>query len=159
MAILLRGLTPCAVCGKVIKDGEEALLFPHIISNESDPLWRFSDSSCHVGCAKQSPEIRRLMAITEEHFRRTGPGNRKCQVCGEEILDPEDCLMFGYLGDPSVDALARFNFIHVHKSHVASWEPATEFVEMAQAVIDDGRWAGPYLGLLKRNVEAGLHRA
>lgn len=156
MAILLRGKTACKVCGTVIQSLDEVISFPHIISNESDPLWPFSDTSCHIDCAKQSPEVLKLIAITEEHYRRTGPGKRKCQVCGEEILDPDDCLALGYLGDPAVDALARFNFIHLHKSHVADWKSAAEFLAVAQAAIDNGRWNGPYLAALMRDIKRQL---
>ena len=156
MAILLRGMTKCGVCGEVIQGGDEAILFPYVISNENDPIWRLSDSSCHIACVGLSPELQKLVTITEEHYRRTGPGKRKCEVCGEEILDPDDCLMFGYLGDPATEALARFNFTHLHKSHAVDWKPAASFVAMAHAAIDEGRWGGPYLATLIRNIEPQL---
>jgi len=157
MALVFRGLSRCSVCNEVIQANDEVIAFPHVISNESDLLWRFSDSACHADCAQHSPKIQKLMAITEERHRRTGPGKRKCQVCGEEILDWDDCIMFGYLGDPAIDALARFNFTHLHKSHVAKWQPVTEFLTMAQAEIDDGHWAGRFLELLMRDLQAGTH--
>lgn len=142
MALVFRGLSSCSVCNEVIQAADEMVAFPHVISNQRDPLWPFSDTACHAACAKRSPEIQQLAAIAEEHYRRTGPGNRKCEVCCKEILDPENCLMFGYLGDPELDELGRFNFIHIHKSHLANWKPLKEFLAIGQAAIDDGRWRG-----------------
>lgn len=157
MAILLRGKTVCKVCGQLIRGGDEVVLFPHIIANEAHPLHRLSDASCHLDCAKKSEDATKLVTLVEEHYSRTGPGQRKCQVCGEEILDPDDCLALGYLGDSALDPIGRFNFTHLHKSHVADWKPAAEFLALAQAAIDEGRWKGPTLATLIRDIRANLH--
>ena len=50
MAIVLRGKTECSVCSNVIKDGDEIVSTSHFIADQSDPLWRFSDSGMHRSC-------------------------------------------------------------------------------------------------------------
>jgi hypothetical protein len=39
MAILLRGHSKCPLCGKVIENVHEVVLFPHFILNENDSLF------------------------------------------------------------------------------------------------------------------------
>ena len=50
MALILRGLTECSLCGVVIKDDEDIVATTHFISDQNDPLWQFSDSAMHKSC-------------------------------------------------------------------------------------------------------------
>ena len=50
MAIVLRGMSKCSICGVVIQEDDEIVATTHFISNENDPLWRFSDSAMHKPC-------------------------------------------------------------------------------------------------------------
>src|SRR5262252_3033942 len=101
MAILVSGETLCAMCGKVIDRGDEAVLFPHFVLNERDPLYALSDAACHAACLDADARGRAMCAAADVHARNTGPGERACAVCGSEIVEPDDYLLIGYLGDPS----------------------------------------------------------
>jgi hypothetical protein len=50
VAIVLSGETECSICSKVIIDGDDIVATSHFIADESDPLWRFSDSAMHRSC-------------------------------------------------------------------------------------------------------------
>jgi hypothetical protein len=50
VALILRGKTPCSICGVVINDTDAIVASTHFIGDQNDPLWRFSDSAMHCGC-------------------------------------------------------------------------------------------------------------
>jgi len=49
MALIYEGIQ-CSICGKVIADLNHIVATTHFIGDESDPLWRFSDSGMHPEC-------------------------------------------------------------------------------------------------------------
>jgi predicted nucleic acid-binding Zn ribbon protein len=154
MAILMRGTTTCQICGKVIEEGEDAMLFPHFVMNECDELYPFSDSACHSACLRNLPLGGALGAASEAYLSRTGPGRRRCVVCGNETLDPDDYLLIGYLGAPAEGPLQDFNFTHLHKSHIPSWAEADRFRSLATEALASGRWKGPQLPDLIQVIDA-----
>ena len=103
MAILLRGRTVCKLCGRVIGAGEPATLFPHLVLNEADPLYPLSDAACHTACVETDRRGLAVAGVAEAAGARIGPGRRSCAVCNEQILDPDDYVLLGYLGDPATD--------------------------------------------------------
>jgi hypothetical protein len=155
MAILLIGKTTCPICGKVIEEGDEAVLFPHIILNELDPLYALSDGACHSACVSADPLGRAMLAAAEEYYKKAGPGKRACVVCGNQVLDPDDYLLIGYLGDSSTEPLGRFNYTHLHKSRIRDWKQADEFLGLARAAVSSGQWQGSALPRVIREIEAG----
>jgi hypothetical protein len=155
MAILLRGKTRCPICRKVIEEGDEAVTFPHFILNGKDPLSALSDSACHSACVNAYPLGPAMLATAEDYYNNTGPGKRTCVVCGNQVLNPDDYLLIGYLGDPSTELLGRFNYTHLHKSHIRSWNRADEFLSLARAAVDAGRWQGSALTEIIQAIEAG----
>ena len=50
VAIVIRETTQCPICGKLILDNHEVVATPHFISDQNDPLWRFSNSAMHRSC-------------------------------------------------------------------------------------------------------------
>ena len=50
MALFFSGETPCSICGYVISEGDDFVGTTHFISDDSDPLWKFSDSVMHRQC-------------------------------------------------------------------------------------------------------------
>jgi hypothetical protein len=44
------GRAYCALCGDVIRPGEEGLITPDFLADETDPLWRFADAAMHRAC-------------------------------------------------------------------------------------------------------------
>ncbi len=155
MALLLRGITDCPLCGNVIEDADEAVLFPPFVLNEIDPLYPLSDTACHRSCLSACPLGPPMLAAVDVLLAGTGPGKRLCAVCGVEARDPDDYLWIGYLGDVSTEPLGRFNYTHLHASHISDWELRDEFLALAKATIDRGRWRGKTLSKLVEAVEAG----
>lgn len=158
MAILLAGKTRCPMCGNVIAQTDDTFLFPHLILNEKDPLFHLSDSSCHLQCVNSDHRGRKMLSLTDECFERTGPGKRACATCDDQITDPDDYLLVAYLAEPSFDPLGKFNYTHLHRSHIAGWARAKEFLTLAKAALDAGRWQGEALAEIVREVEAGGRR-
>lgn len=159
MAILLVGKTRCPICGNLIKEGEEAVLFPHFVLNEKDPLYALSDASCHRACVNADALGQAMLAAADEYHKRTGSGRRACAVCGNQILDPDDYLLIAYLADASTDPLGKFNYTHLHKSHIGDWKQADEFLALAKAAIHSDRWRGDALSKLIQEIEAAPSRA
>jgi hypothetical protein len=154
MAILSNDEITCAICGKAIERGDEAVLFPHVILNEMDPLSALSDAACHAACLNADPRGQAMLAAADAHSRNTGPGKRACAACGGEILDPDDYLLIGYLGDSSADPLGTFNYTHLHTSHVRDWNQADAFLTLAKAAMEAGRWRGDVLPNMIRQIAA-----
>ena len=44
------GRAHCALCGEAIRPGEEGLVTPDFLADESDPFWRFADAAMHRAC-------------------------------------------------------------------------------------------------------------
>lgn len=157
MAILLRGKARCPICGKVIGEHEGAILFPHFVLNEFDPLHPLSDSACHSACVEREPVGKLMLAAFEQYLANTGPGRRRCIVCNEEVTDPDDYFLIGYLGDPAKDPLGTFNYTHLHKSHISLWEAAAEFLAISKATLAERKWQGPTLQELVQEIEDTMH--
>lgn len=49
MAIIIIGLTKCAICDNVISDEDDCLGFPAFLQSDHK-LWRYSDSGFHTSC-------------------------------------------------------------------------------------------------------------
>jgi hypothetical protein len=142
MALLLPGKTICAICRETIQDGEDAESFPHLIVNAADELHPLSDASCHKRCVSSSAIGMQMRSVFSDYQKRAGPGNRQCAVCGKQVLDRDDYVMIGYLCDPVIDPLGRFNYTHLHRSHARDWEGANAFTTLADATLRAGRWQG-----------------
>ncbi len=153
MAILLVGKTNCPICGKVIEKMEEVIGFPHIIVNEKDPLYALSDSSCHVACVNADPLGREMLAAADEYFESAGPGKRACVVCGNQVLNPDDYFLILHLGNPPTSQLAKFNYTHLHRSHIHDWKQADEFLVLARTAVDAGQWGGNVLARIISEIE------
>jgi hypothetical protein len=50
MALILRGLTTCALCDSVLKADDAIVATSHFIADSQHPLWRFSDAAMHKKC-------------------------------------------------------------------------------------------------------------
>jgi len=44
------GRAHCMLCGEAIRPGEDALITPDFLADETDPFWRFSDAAAHRAC-------------------------------------------------------------------------------------------------------------
>jgi hypothetical protein len=50
MAIIILGKTECSLCGIVLEEGPDIVATPHFIEDQTDPLWKYSDSGMHRRC-------------------------------------------------------------------------------------------------------------
>jgi hypothetical protein len=79
------GRAYCALCGEVIRPGDDALVTPDFLADEADPFWRFGDAPMHRACflvwdrrkafvARYNRLARRWVASDGSHPRMTSEG-------------------------------------------------------------------------------------
>jgi hypothetical protein len=150
MALLLRGKSECSLCGQIIKDEDIASvrLFPAYVLNELDPCFLFSDASFHETCVSKHPYGSYAIRRAEEWYSKVGPGKRKCVVCAEEVIDPDNYLLIEHLSDREGDPLRAFNYTHLHKSCIPKWGERLRFIELVNAAVVSGLLKSPYFDRL-----------
>jgi predicted nucleic acid-binding Zn ribbon protein len=141
MAILIEGMK-CSLCGKPMTKGEETISFSAFVSNEADPLVRFSDGIFHVECFRKHPSAHAVEARYAEVREKNKPENRRCVVCGKSISDPDDFFSLGYLTDEVSHPLYRLNCTHLHRSCLNRWSELTTVSALAQKQLESGAWSG-----------------
>ncbi len=144
MATILLNKGKCELCGEPINEHHPFSAFPAFILNENDPLYRFSDSVCHDDCLAKHSLALALKRRLNEWISKTGPGNRQCAVCKEEILDPDDYVLIDYLASDDFP-VSRYNYTHLHRSHVSSWVDLDDAIKEIRAYKDSSNWGGGYL--------------
>jgi hypothetical protein len=144
MATILLDKTLCIVCGEAINEHRPFVAFSAFVVDENDPIFIFSDSACHDDCLAKHD----LVDIATERFREwesnTGPGNRSCVVCKEEILDPDDYIMIDHLSSDDI-CISQYNYTHLHRSHITSWSDLDDALKKIKAYRESSNWGGEYL--------------
>ncbi len=148
MAIILCGLMNCSLCGELLQEGDDLYGFPAFTGNGADPLYPFNDAGFHRTCLEADALGRKAIAAMEERATKVGPRRRKCQVCGEEIQDPDDCAMIDYICMRETHPVAEFNYTHCHRSHLEAWPRLAELVSRLEQA-----WRS---GVLPREVALGI---
>lgn len=140
MALLVPGRTVCELCGLVVADEQDAVVFPAFSANDRDSLHRFSDGVFHQSCLSDHPDGARAIRRSEETRNRIGPGHRGCIVCGNQIRDPDDYLTLGFLCDEDALAASRFNYVQLHRSHAHEWVDLGDAIAALEELLDSGTW-------------------
>lgn len=70
MAVINEGSTRCSLCDRLLNPAEKIVAFGHFISDQSDPLWRFSDSAMHQSCFLAWPKKEEFRARQNLDYRR-----------------------------------------------------------------------------------------
>ena len=65
MAIIFLGITQCALCDKILKEGDELVSFP-AISDNTNPLYRYFDAGFHKSCFENWDRKNEMQAILEK---------------------------------------------------------------------------------------------
>lgn len=143
MAIFVPGLI-CPICKRAMAASEALVGFSPFVANPADALFMFSDAIFHRACVEQHP-LGKEASTWYERTRQTKPADGLCEVCHQRIHDPDDYFGIGLLARDEQDPLCAFNFIHLHRSHLARWPRLLEFVHAMQAADDAGRWRGAKL--------------
>lgn len=157
MAILIRGVTVCSLCGCVISECDEAVVFPAFAQSTADPYFEFSDGSFHTNCLLKANRGSEAIGRVEQRLARTGPGRRKCVVCQLEVLSPDDYLLIDFLGDLGADPLAEFSYTHFHRSCIWHWPHQAEFVALARSAIATAHWNADYLRKLVDEISVAVN--
>ncbi len=152
MSILLLGKSTCPICGLTIKEGDQYYCFPAFVININDELFFFNDDNFHLDCLNRHKLGEVAKKYANLFVERIRPDNRRCLITGEKITDPNDHIFIDYLTSNEEDYLHRFNFVHICKRSLASWELRKRLVEELIKLKSSGKWqelAGKdYLGNL-----------
>lgn len=70
MSVINEGSTRCSLCSRLLNPAEEITAFGHFIADQSDPLWRFSDSAMHRSCFVAWPKKEEFRARQNADYRR-----------------------------------------------------------------------------------------
>ena len=143
MALLIRGHTTCPICGKPIKEGDETVAFPPLISNRKDPLFLFSDAVFHRSCFSGHPFAGRVESLSREMLAKSGPKQRLCVVCSRDISSPDDYLTTGALASSPDDPLFPYNFSQLHRSCIRKWTDRDKILDLLHELEKSGNWEGP----------------
>lgn len=148
MAIIIRGKTKCAGCGELLRDGDEVVSFSPFVSNQLDPLWKFSDAAFHATCFRQEPLAEKARQRHDELRNYTGPGKRRCIICGKEITNPDHYFSMGHLMEDAEHPLSRYNYVQAHRSCLPRWSERSHVVKLIEDLKKSGAWRGPALDSL-----------
>lgn len=140
MSILLRGETTCVLCGSLILEGEEVVQFPAFVPTTKDVLFVFNDASVHKRCLERHPYKLLAIAHSNDAIYKTRPQNRRCDITGNEINKPDDCIFFGVLTSDKNEELHEFNLTMIDKNNLSLWKDKSRFLNSAAEFINSGKW-------------------
>jgi hypothetical protein len=152
MALIFRGETKCVLCRKVILASDEIVGFPPMFGNENDPLHIFHDAAVHEQCLSSHPLKPAVEKRMAERRRRTGPGNRRCYVCGKEILKPDEYMGLGHLTDDPNLEVSKYNYAHFHRSCFRVWPERSHVLSLLGDMVKTGTLRGPGLALMIKDL-------
>jgi hypothetical protein len=138
MALLIRGRTVCGLCGLVISADDDVVIFPPMTSNTVDPIFRYSDAACHASCVDSACDGPQALERMAELLIAGAPGSRRCEACGEVVRDPDDYLGIGFLTSDVSLLASRFNFVHLHRSHIHRWSRLGEAIDALRQLASSG---------------------
>jgi hypothetical protein len=72
MALIIRGSTMCAACGRVLTQTDEVMGLPHFAFEPSDPHWRYTDAGFHKACWEELPDRSDIESRIQELDRKHG---------------------------------------------------------------------------------------
>ncbi|HVU55803.1 MAG TPA: hypothetical protein VHD83_12155 [Puia sp.] len=140
MSILLLGKSTCRICGLTINEGDQYYCFPAFVINISDELFLFSDNNFHLDCLNRHKSTESAKKYADLFIEKIKPQNRICLITGKKIINQEDHIYIGYLTSNDKDYLHQFNFTHVCKSSLYSWESRKQLVEELIKLKNSGKW-------------------
>ena len=85
MAMVFWGQTKCALCGRLIGEGDHIVSIPPVVQNKADLLYEFNDQVYHKACLLDHnlwPSLKELLTLIEQ---ASGNAEKRCKVCDELI--------------------------------------------------------------------------
>ena len=76
MALVFLGQTPCAICGVILKEGDDIFATSGGPITPNDPLWQYQDAGMHRSCFQAWPLRDSFRQLFNEHFDRHFRGMR-----------------------------------------------------------------------------------
>jgi hypothetical protein len=91
MERIAAGRAYCALCGEVIRAGEDAFITPDFLADEGDPFWRFADAPMHRTCFRFWERRKAFIARYNRLARRwAAPGRPYLRMTSEGDLVRSD---------------------------------------------------------------------
>ena len=140
MAQIISDYSKCPLCGNVIKEEDEIIMFPPFVQNTKDSFYIFNDSGVHIKCIKLYESKERLFKYLDKIIYKTKPGNRYCDIGGGKIKTIEDYLFIDLLTSDEKEALSNFNFMSIDKQNINKWSNKNIFLKEAKKFIKDNKW-------------------
>ena len=84
MAIIILGMTRCALCGEALKGGDDVVATPHVLP--TGPLSRYPDAGMHRACFRRWPDAEAFRAVYDA-FARSHPRHPRRMQPDGTILD------------------------------------------------------------------------
>jgi hypothetical protein len=128
VALTIRGLSRCAICGQIIRADEDLVSLPAFVPNDRDRLSRFSDAAVHARCVVTCPDAQEALRWSEIFLDINRPAQRRRRACGGLIADWRDHLGFGLITSDLQNSLSEYNFVQLHRSHVHEWPDVARVV-------------------------------
>jgi len=141
MPIVVLGKTLCPVCEQALKDGQEIIAFPPLVSNENDPLHQINDVAFHADCFASHPLAERAERRLAEWEAKRSQG-RICGICATSISDPDDYVGFMHFTDDRNHPLFELNYEEFHRSCLKRWGKLPLVVQELDRLQDSGMWKG-----------------
>jgi hypothetical protein len=69
MAIIFRGVTECALCGKVLMDGDD-ITCPSPIADKEHPLYEYFDRGFHLQCFENWNRKEEVLSVIKEEGQK-----------------------------------------------------------------------------------------
>ena len=70
MALIFRGLTECALCGKTLQEGDDVTALPPIADTQH-PLYKYFDAGIHKQCFEnwdKKEEVSKIIKVEKQKF-------------------------------------------------------------------------------------------
>lgn len=133
-------ISECAVCGQLIRSGDDLVSFPPFVANTKDPLYVFNDATFHAHCARSHPLGENAISLSDKFISHTRPTNRICIVSHELIATPEEYVFTGVLTSDETESLSQFNFVTLNRKNIPLWNRREAFVNQLRHFIQQDKW-------------------
>jgi hypothetical protein len=140
MAIVVEGLSICALCGEMLNTTQGYELFLPFISNTKDPLYILNDSGVHTECLSKFHYESKAILLSKKYLKNLPLKAAKCCVDGNIINNPDNIIAIDVLTSDETEGLYKYNCLVLNKQNLAKWPDRLEFLRLANEFIKQGKW-------------------
>lgn len=117
-------------------------MFAHFITNELDPLWRFSDSGMHAACF-DSWEHAKEFQRRYDRARRAQDARSHCALSGRPIEHWDDSVHLDDFEGADSEVLKKYSLAHIHKHALPGWDDRERVIADLEDLVRSGKWSVP----------------